>query len=107
MNPQLEKARASQHYMAWRECKRLCFFQSQEKSFFLTLPFIERGNRLMTFTLPVRHDLPGGYNSTLGKCTRPTAALKSTDQLCRPLVSPRSPSNLSKILGKRLGQSLP
>jgi hypothetical protein len=45
MNLQKEKARAYQHYMGWREGKHPCFFRSQEKFFFLTLPFIERGYR--------------------------------------------------------------
>src|SRR5262249_53931151 len=45
MDLQIEKARASQHYMGWREGKHLGSFQSQEDSFFLTLPFIERANR--------------------------------------------------------------
>src|SRR5215831_998004 len=46
MDLQIQKARASQHYMGWREGKHLGSFQSQEKCFFLTLPFIERRNRL-------------------------------------------------------------
>jgi hypothetical protein len=43
MDLQREKPRAYQHYVGWREGKHPCFFRSQEKSFFLTLPFIERG----------------------------------------------------------------
>jgi hypothetical protein len=31
--------------VGWREGKHPCFFRSQEKFFFLTLPFIERGYR--------------------------------------------------------------
>jgi hypothetical protein len=45
MDLQREKARAYQHYMGWREGQHPCFFRSQEKSFFLTLPLIERGYR--------------------------------------------------------------
>jgi hypothetical protein len=45
MDLQKEKARASQHYMGWREGQHPCFFRSQENSFFLTLPFIERRYR--------------------------------------------------------------
>jgi hypothetical protein len=45
MNLQKEKARASQHYMGWRERKHPCFFQSLEEFFLLALPFIERGYR--------------------------------------------------------------
>jgi len=41
MNLEKEKARASQHYVGWRERKHSCFFQSQEECFVLTLPFIE------------------------------------------------------------------
>jgi len=40
MDLQKEKARASQHYVGWREGKHPCFFQSQENCFFLTLSFI-------------------------------------------------------------------